>query len=119
MSQNAPIHHRGDHERGDVVHVIAAIGSPVCPVVHLGQTKASFFHEAGLLGSLVLLRPAMLPVLLPTSMVCRVKGESLGFSLAAGITAGVQVARLATCSHENLTSRMPIALRLQGVPVGQ
>ncbi len=113
-SQNAPIHHRGDHQSCDVVHIIAAVGCFVCPVVHLGQTKPPFFHKASLLGSLVFIRPAVLPVLLPTPMVCWVKGEPLGFSLAAGITAGVQLALLADCTHEGLTPRMLIALRLQG-----
>ncbi len=56
-SQNAPIHHGGDHQCGDVVHVIATIGCLVGAVVHLDQTEASFFHKAGLLGSLVFIPP--------------------------------------------------------------
>jgi len=113
-SQDAPIRHGGDHQSCNVVHFIAAIGCFVRPVVHLRQTEPPFFHEAGLLSSFVCVRPAVLPVLLPTPVMRRVEGELLGFSPATGITPGIQLALLAACSHERLTPRTPVALRLQG-----
>jgi len=99
-SQHTPIHHGGDHQPGDVIHLIATIRSFASTVVHLRQPEASFFHKAGSLSSLVFFCPAVFTVLLPASMSDRVKSERLGFSLTAGMAPGIQGTLLTSCSHE-------------------
>lgn len=74
--QNAPIHHGGNHQASDVIHLVATIGCFAGPVIHLCQSKPPFFHETGFLGRLVFICPAVLPVLLPTPMMYRVEGSS-------------------------------------------
>ena len=49
-SENAKVHHDGNHQPGDAIHVGAAIGSSDTVTIHLDQTKASLGSEAISLG---------------------------------------------------------------------
>jgi hypothetical protein len=79
--QDAQVHHNGNHQPGDLIHLVAAIGRSGSVMIHLGQSKTTFGGESCALCGLVPLGLAVQAVLLPATMglrVQRVGGWSAG-----------------------------------------
>lgn len=118
--QDAPIHHRSNHQPGHAVHGRAAIRRPTRPVNHLGQAETPLFHKAGPLGYLVGLGSTVLSILQPAPMTFRVEGEAFGLALPLGITLGIQRTRPTGGPAKDIPA--PIAIFpciRKGAPCGQ
>lgn len=112
-SQDAQVHHNGNHQARNLIHLLAAIRRSGTVVVHLGQSKTTFGGESRALGGLVRLCLTVEAVLLPATMGLEVEPKLLGLTRTAGIAVGVGGALSASRPLQNLSAVRQLLLNVQ------